>query len=30
MALMYKLPKMQRTLKDGRTDTSNGKWFGRV
>ena len=27
---MYKLPKMQRTLKDGRTDTSNGKWFGRV
>ena len=30
MALMYKLHKMQRTLKDGRTDTSNGKWFGRV
>ena len=30
MALMYKLPKMQRTLKDGLTDTSNGKWFGRV
>ena len=26
---MYKLPKMQRTLKDGRTDTSNGKWNGR-
>lgn len=23
---MYKLHKMQRTLKDGRTDTSNGKW----
>ena len=29
MALMYKLHKMQRTLKDGRTDTSNGKWNGR-
>ena len=30
MALMYKLHKMQRTLKNGRTDTSNRKWFGRV
>ena len=29
MALMYKLHKMQRTLKDGLTDTSNGKWNGR-
>ena len=29
MALMYKPHKMQRTLKDGRTDTSNGKWNGR-
>ena len=25
MSLMYKLHKMQRTLKDGRTDTSNKK-----
>ena len=25
MALMYKLHKMQHTLKDGRTDTSNKK-----
>ena len=30
MALMYKLYKMQRTFKDGRTDTANGKWFGRA
>lgn len=27
---MYKLYKMQRTFKDGRTDTANGKWYGRA
>ena len=30
MALMYKLYKMQRTFMYGRTDTANGKWFGRA
>ena len=30
MALMYKLYKMQRTFKDGRTDTANGKWYARA
>lgn len=27
---MYKLYKMVRTFSDGRTDTANGKWYGRA
>ncbi|MGM9712896.1 MAG: hypothetical protein ACI3Y5_02105 [Prevotella sp.] len=30
MSVMYKLYKLVRTFKDGRTDTSNGKWFARA
>ena len=30
MALMYKLYKITRPFKDGRTDTANGKWYARA
>lgn len=30
MALMFKLYKIMRKFNDGRTDTANGKWFGRA
>jgi len=30
MSLLYKLFKIERTFKDGRTDTANKKWFARA
>ena len=30
MPLLYKISQINRTFKDGRTDTANGKWFGRA